>query len=70
MFTYGGGGTGFTPIVGDWNGDGVDTMGLYDPAHGAFFLRDSNTGGIADIMFTYGGGGTGFTPIVGDWDGL
>ncbi|MFY9611772.1 MAG: putative Ig domain-containing protein [Blastocatellia bacterium] len=69
MFGYGGGGTGFIPIVGDWNGDGVDTVGLYDPVHGAFFLRNSNSGGIADITFAYGGGGTGFVPIAGDWDG-
>ena len=48
---------------------GTDTAGLYDPAHAAFFLRNSNTGGVADISFTFGPGGLGWIPIVGDWDG-
>jgi hypothetical protein len=48
-FNYGPGGLGFKPLVGDWNGDGVDTIGLYDPAGAGFFLRNSNTGGVADI---------------------
>ncbi|MFY9611771.1 MAG: PQQ-dependent sugar dehydrogenase, partial [Blastocatellia bacterium] len=46
-----------------------DTIGLYDPAHGAFFLRNSNTGGVADTTFTYGGSSNGFIPIAGDWNG-
>jgi parallel beta-helix repeat protein len=69
MFTYGPGGLGFIPLVGDWNGDGIDTVGLYDPAHAAFFLRNSNAGGIADVSFTYGPAGLGFVPLVGDWNG-
>lgn len=68
-FTYGPGGLGFIPLVGDWNGNGVDTIGLYSPAGGAFFLRNSNTGGIADVTFTYGPSGLGFIPLVGDWNG-
>jgi parallel beta-helix repeat protein len=48
---------------------GIASAGLYDPAHAAFFLRNSNTGGIADITFTYGPAGLGLIPIVGDWDG-
>ena len=46
-----------------------DTIGLYDPAHATFFLRNSNTGGVADNTFTYGGAGGGFIPLVGDWNG-
>jgi hypothetical protein len=68
-FTYGPAGIGFTPLVGDWDGNGVDTPGLYDPANAAFFLRNSNSGGIADISFTYGPAGLGLLPIVGDWNG-
>jgi hypothetical protein len=45
------------------------TIGLYSPSGGAFFLRNSNSGGIADITFTYGPSGMGFIPLVGDWDG-
>jgi subtilisin-like proprotein convertase family protein len=48
---------------------GTDTIGLYDPAHAAFFLRNSNNGGIADVLFTYGPSGLGFIPLVGDWNG-
>jgi hypothetical protein len=61
---------GFVALVGDWNTDGVDTVGLYNPADAAFFLRNSNTGGIADVTFTYGPAGMGFKPLVGDWGGL
>ena len=69
VFTYGPSSSTLTPIVGDWDGDGVETIGLYDPASGAFFLRNSNAGGAADIVFTFGPGGAGWKPIAGDWDG-
>jgi hypothetical protein len=61
VFTYGD--PGDLPIVGDWNGDGVDTIGVVRGA--TFFLRDSNTAGGADIAFVYGDPGD--TVIVGDW---
>jgi hypothetical protein len=57
------------PLAGDWDGDGVDTIGLYNPAGAAFFLRNSNTAGVADVTFTYGPAGSGFMAIVGDWNG-
>ena len=69
VFTYGAGGTGLVPIVGDWNGDGTDSPGVYDPTTGAFFLRNSNSNGPADVVFTFGAGGQGFVPMAGDWDG-
>ena len=47
----------------------IATVGLYNPNGGAFFLRNSNTGGVADITYTYGPAGMGFIPLVGDWDG-
>jgi hypothetical protein len=53
------------PIAGDWNGDGVDTIGIY--RNGQFFLRNSNNTGVADINFAFGT--TGDIPIAGDWDG-
>ncbi len=65
-FSFGPGGAGLVPIVGDWNNDGVDTPGLYDPATGAFFLRNSNSPGDADVVFTFGVGG--LVPIAGDWE--
>ncbi|MGQ0570351.1 MAG: hypothetical protein ACT4P5_12650 [Armatimonadota bacterium] len=68
-FAYGPPGAGWTPLVGDWNGDGVNTVGLYNPATGTFFLRNSNTPGPADLTFVYGPPGAGWTPLVGDWNG-
>ena len=53
------------PIAGDWNGDGVDTIGVY--RNGSFYLRNSNTIGYADLAFAFGSRGD--QPIAGDWDG-
>jgi ribosomal protein S16 len=68
-FGYGPGGAGWTPLVGDWNGDGVDTIGLYNPNNAVFYLRNSNSTGVADITFLYGPAGQGWIPLVGDWNG-
>jgi hypothetical protein len=53
------------PLVGDWNGDGTDTVGIH--RGNTFYLRNSNTTGVADITFNYGDPGD--VPIVGDWNG-
>jgi hypothetical protein len=54
-----------TPLLGDWNGDGVATVGIF--RNNAFYLKNSNTDGFADIAFIYGAPGD--TPVVGDWNG-
>ncbi len=54
------------PIAGDWNGDGIDTIGLYDPSIGKFYLKNQNANGGADITFTYGPPGS--YPVAGDWN--
>ena len=56
------------PLLGDWDGNGTDTVGLYDPATGNFFLRNSNTPGAANLVFSFGAGGAGFVPVTGDWN--
>ena len=61
------GAPGDIPVVGDWDGDGVDTIGVYRPSHGAWYLRNSNTPGSPAIAVSYGGSGD--IPVVGDWDG-
>jgi lysyl endopeptidase len=43
------------PVTGDWNGDGIDTIGVY--RNGQFLLRNSNTIGFADIVFGLGESG-------------
>ncbi len=54
------------PIVGDWNGDGIDTIGVYISALGVFLLRDSNAPGQADYAFVMGNPGD--EPLAGKWD--
>jgi large repetitive protein len=56
---------GDVPLSGDWNGDGIDTPGVWRA--GTFYLRNSNTPGPADIQFTFGAAGD--VPLVGDWNG-
>ena len=74
-FVYGKAGAGWIPIAGDWNGDGKDTIGLYDPATSTFYLRNTtslqgpNDKGYADVTFAYGAAGAGWIPIAGDWNG-
>ena len=53
------------PVTGDWNGDGIDTIGVF--RNGIFYLRNSNTNGFADLSFGYGVPTD--LPIVGDWNG-
>ena len=62
---FGYGDFGDRPIVGDWDGDGIDTVGVV--RGNAFYLHNSNTSGRADVAFEYGDSGD--TVIVGDWDG-
>lgn len=44
-----------------------DTIGVFRPSNGITYLRNSNTGGFADIDFIYGNAGD--ISIAGDWDG-
>ena len=53
-------------FMGDWNGDGIDTPGLYRRSDGYVYLRNSNTQGVADISFFFGNPGD--LPLAGDFD--
>jgi hypothetical protein len=55
------------PIYGDWDGDGVETPGLYRQSDGFVYLRNANTEGVADIKFFFGDPGD--VPIAGDFNG-
>ncbi|MBK6427322.1 MAG: hypothetical protein IPF82_14295 [Blastocatellia bacterium] len=48
---------------------GADTVGIFIPASGAYFLRNSNSSGGADLVFTYGPPASTLVPLSGDWDG-
>jgi hypothetical protein len=65
MFGYGP--TGATPLAGERNGDGRDTVGVYVAGTRAWFLRDANAAGPANTTFVYGPAGA--VPLAGDWDG-
>src|SRR5689334_9175721 len=56
-------------LSGDWNGDGVDTPGLFDFTSGVWLLRNSNDSGDPQIVFQFGDEGEPGIPVVGDWDG-
>jgi hypothetical protein len=53
------------PVVGDWNGDGVDTVGVYRNSTGFFFLSDSNTSPAVNYTVLFGNPGD--TPFAGKW---
>jgi hypothetical protein len=53
------------PFVGDFNGDGIDTIGLHRESTGIVYFRQTNTTGVADAQFFYGNPGDRF--IAGDW---
>src|SRR5262249_57635733 len=63
-FAYGG--PGHLPVVGDWDGDRVTTVGVFDPATATWRLRNSNTPGAPDVApFAYGDGPSRSRPVMG-----
>ena len=63
VFSYGK--PGDIPIVGDWNGNGIQTPGVI--RGNTWYLRNANSTGAADITFQFGEVGDTF--VVGDWNG-
>jgi pimeloyl-ACP methyl ester carboxylesterase len=62
--------TGDMPIVGDWNGDGVDEIGVFRPSTGMWYLDrngDNQWNGCGMDRCIYFGM-NGDLPIAGDWD--
>ncbi len=82
IFTFGPTASTWVPVIGDWDLQGGDSVGLYDPATGTFYLKNTNDDGTgkgpggsditegADIVVTYSDGGTASdcTPIAGNWN--
>ena len=44
------GNPGDVPVVGDFDGDGIDTVGVY--RSGNWYLRNSNSTGAHDLVYT------------------
>ena len=53
------------PIVGDWDGDGVDTPGFYRPSRE--LALSNRTGTQIEMVFTLGNPGADWLPLVGKW---
>jgi SpoIID/LytB domain protein len=53
-----------TPLSCDWNGDGVDSLGVFRT--GTFFYSTGTAGGA---VASFGFGQSGDQPVCGDWDG-
>jgi hypothetical protein len=61
------GNPGDVPVTCDWDGDGMDTVGLYRSSNGFLYLRNSNTQGVAEVQIFYGDPSD--QPVCGDWNG-
>ncbi len=60
------GGADMLPVAADWDGDGMDSIGVYDSATSIFYLSNSNTAPAVNYRFMLGNPGD--TPIAGRWD--
>lgn len=63
QFTYGR--YGDIPLIGDWDGDGVETPTIR--RNNVYHLRNTLTSGVADRSYSFGWNSD--IPISGDWDG-
>ncbi|MGZ8785419.1 MAG: hypothetical protein ACXW1Y_07650, partial [Acidimicrobiia bacterium] len=41
-------------VAGDWEGDGVDTVAVYRPSDGNWYIKGANTQGVADHVVYFG----------------
>jgi hypothetical protein len=53
-FTYLFGNPGDKPFVGDFDADGIDTVGLHRESTGLVYFRNSHTQGNADVQYIFG----------------
>ena len=65
-FSYVFGNPGDKPFVGDFDGDGIETVGLHRESTGLVYFRNSHTQGNANAQFIFGDPGDRL--IAGDWN--
>ena len=65
IFTFGQNGD--TPIVGDWDGNGIDGVGFFRGGNSTFFLSNGFQGTVDIKPFIFGSVGS--KPLAGDWNG-
>lgn len=77
-YGFGASEAGWMPLVGDWNGDGKDQLGLYDPDEAIVRLLDLGSCSTPCVVtplhpnMTFspvGGTSSRSLPVAGDWDG-
>lgn len=63
---------GWLPVAGDWNGDGIDDVGLFDPGLREFHLwvKEDSGGWTSLPSFEHPMAGQGGWPLAGNWDGV
>jgi hypothetical protein len=59
------GNPGDKPFIGDFDGDGVDTVGLHRESTGFVYFRQTHSEGVADSQFFFGDPGDRL--VAGDW---
>jgi Tol biopolymer transport system component len=66
-FSYFFGNPGDKPFVGDFDGNGIETIGLHRESTGFVYFRNSHTQGVADNEFFFGDPGDRL--VADDWNG-
>lgn len=70
FFPDGAPGTELLPLMGDWDGDGIDTAGVFNQQDGIFHLKQENSAEApVAVTLATGFGGAGWRPLAGDWNG-
>ncbi|MCR4410891.1 MAG: DUF4394 domain-containing protein, partial [Thermoguttaceae bacterium] len=71
VFSWGVNLNGWRPVAGDWNGDGLDTVGVFDPLTATFYLINNNSSSDPQAIapFSYRANVAGWWPVAGDWNG-
>ena len=64
-WSYTGAKDGDRVIAGDWDFDGIDTVGVYRPSDRTFYLRDTLTQAAANVVIVMGD--PHMNPVAGFW---